>query len=59
MGACLTTSRNIITAIIDVRGTGFQSNEYKFEVYRKLGILEVQDIINVTQILSKNIDFIT
>ena len=43
----------IIIAYIDVSGTGGQSNEYMFGVYRNLGTIVSKDIINVTQFLSK------
>ena len=54
--AFLTNNQKVITAIIDVRGSGGQSNEYKFEVYRKLGAKEIQDIFSVTKFLSKKYD---
>ena len=52
------TSMEIITAFMDVRGTGFQSNEYMFEIYRNLGKIETRDIINVTTFLSKKFNCI-
>jgi hypothetical protein len=33
-GDYLVTSRNIVYASIDGRGTGFQSDEFMFKVYR-------------------------
>ena len=54
--AFLTHNQKIITAIIDVRGTGGQSNEYKFEVYRNLGAKEIQDIVSVTKFLCRKYD---
>ena len=49
----LSVSMKIIIAYIDVSGTGGQSNEYMFGVYRNLGTIVSKDIINVTQFLSK------
>ena len=48
----------MIYVSIDGRGTGFQSNDYKFQVYRNLGTVEMQDQINVTRRLINNYDFI-
>ena len=53
MEAYLTDTRKIIVAQIDGRGTGYLSNEYMFEVYRNLGTIEIQDIINITKFLIK------
>ena len=41
-----------------MRGSGGQSNEHKFQVYRKLGTVEVVDIKNVTLFLKKQFPFI-
>ena len=48
----------IITAFIDVRGSGSQHKENMFEVYRNLGTIEIRDIINVTTFLSKKFNCI-
>jgi len=48
-GEYLVTSRNVIYASIDGRGTGFQSDEHLFQVYRHLGSVEIQDQISVTR----------
>jgi len=48
-GEYLVTSRRIIYASIDGRGTGFQSDEHLFQVYRNLGTVEIQDQIAVTR----------
>jgi len=47
-GEYLATSRGVIYVSIDGRGTGFQSDEYLFEVYRRLGTVEMADQIAVT-----------
>jgi len=48
-GEYLVTSRRVIYASIDGRGTGFQSDEHLFQVYRNLGTVEIQDQISVTR----------
>jgi len=48
-GEYLVTSRNVIYVSIDGRGTGFQSDEHLFQVYKHLGTVEIQDQINVTR----------
>ena len=45
----LVTSRNVVYVLMDVRGTGFQSNEFLFSVYRRLGTVEMEDQIAVTR----------
>ena len=41
---------------MDARGTGFQSNEFLFSVYRNLGTVEMEDQISVTrQLVNDNI----
>lgn len=54
----LTSNYGIAYAIIDGRGTGFQSNEYKFEVYHKLGTVEMEDQISVTKELLDKFTFL-
>jgi len=55
-GEYLATSRNIIYVLMDARGTGFQSNEFLFSVYRNLGTVEMEDQISVTrQLVNDNI----
>jgi len=50
----LTTSRDIVYIRIDGRGSGYQSDELLFQVYRKLGDLEIKDQITSTrQLLSR------
>jgi hypothetical protein len=40
-GDYLVTSRNIVYASIDGRGTGFQSDEFMFKVYRYSSIRSI------------------
>ena len=54
----LSSSYGIAFAIIDGRGTGFLSNEYMFEVYRKLGSVEMQDQIYGAQQLLERYEFL-
>merc|ERR1711963_264760 len=50
----LTSNYGIVYATIDGRGTGFKSNEYMFEVFHKLGTVEMQDqIAGAKQLLSQ------
>jgi len=54
----LTSSKDIVYVLMDGRGTGFQSNEYKFQVYRNLGTVEMDDQISVTRKLTEMFDYI-
>jgi len=56
-GEYLVTSRRVIYASIDGRGTGFQSDEHLFQVYRNLGTVEIQDQISVTRKLVNTYPF--
>lgn len=47
-GEYLATTRNLCMPP-DGRGTGFQSDEYKFLVYRNMGTLEMVDQIEVAR----------
>jgi len=57
-GEYLVTSRNVIYASIDGRGTGFQSDEHIFQVYRQLGTVEIKDQISVTRELLKTYPYL-
>jgi len=52
-GHYLASSKGVIYVSIDGRGTGFQSDEYLFQVYRNLGTVEMQDQIAVTRKLAE------
>ena len=43
----LASQRNFIVASVDVRGTGFQGDDFKHAIFRKLGSYEVSDTIHV------------
>lgn len=48
-GTYLASSQGIIYGSIDARGSGRQSTDLKFAVYRNLGSVEVEDQIFVTK----------
>ncbi|XP_018402470.1 PREDICTED: venom dipeptidyl peptidase 4-like [Cyphomyrmex costatus] len=54
----LTTNRSIVHASIDVRGSAFKGSNMLFEIYRKLGTVEIEDTIAVTEILQKQYSWI-
>jgi len=54
----LTSNYGVVYATIDGRGTGFQSNEYKFEVYHKLGTVEMIDQIEAAKQLLEKFEFL-
>ena len=54
----LSSNYGVVTAIIDGRGTGFLSNEYMFEVYHRLGTVEIADQIAGTQQLLRQFSFL-
>ncbi len=57
-GAYLTTSEQVIYAVIDGRGSGFQGDEMLMEIYKDLGGPEVQDQMDVTRRLIELYSFI-
>ncbi|KYN10654.1 Venom dipeptidyl peptidase 4 [Trachymyrmex cornetzi] len=54
----LTTNRSIVHAWIDGRGSAFKGSNMLFEIYRKLGTVEIEDTIAVTEILHKRYSWI-
>lgn len=48
-GASLVSSKNVIYASIDGRGSGKQSDDFMYKIYRKLGTVEIADQIDVTK----------
>jgi dipeptidyl-peptidase-4 len=54
----LSSSKDIVYVLMDGRGTGYQSNEYKFQVYRNLGTVEMDDQISVTRQIAQQFDYI-
>ena len=45
-------------AVVDGRGTGFQSDEYKFQVYRNLGTVEMDDQIALVRAIVDTHEYI-
>jgi len=57
-GTYLTTSEDVIYAVIDGRGSGFRGDDLLFELYYKLGGPEVEDQLDVTRQLLKRFSFL-
>lgn len=57
-GYYLVTNKNIIYAFIDGRGSGYQGDRMLFEIYRKLGTVEIEDQLAVASKLVKIFNFI-
>lgn len=45
----LASNKSVVTAIIDARGSGRRSSNYRFAGYRNLGTVEVEDQIEVAE----------
>ncbi|XP_012223654.1 venom dipeptidyl peptidase 4 isoform X2 [Linepithema humile] len=54
----LTTNRRVIYAWIDGRGSAFKGSKMLFEIYRRLGTVEIEDTIAVTAELQKRYKWI-
>ncbi|KAG5333282.1 VDPP4 peptidase, partial [Acromyrmex heyeri] len=54
----LTTNRSMVHAWIDGRGSAFKGSNMLFEIYRKIGTVEIEDTIAVTEILQKQYSWI-
>ncbi|KAK5646380.1 hypothetical protein RI129_004844 [Pyrocoelia pectoralis] len=52
------TNHSYIYAFIDGRGSGKNGNKLLFQIYRKLGTVEIEDQIEVTRYLQKHYKFI-
>jgi len=57
-GTHLSSSRGVIYAMIDGRGSGFQGDKMLHEIYRRMGTVEIQDQIAVTKYLAENLPFV-
>lgn len=57
-GTYLTTSEGVIYGLIDGRGSGFKGDDMLHEIYYNIGIVEVQDQIDVTKQLINLYPFI-
>ena len=49
IGTFLAGSANVIYAIVDPRGSGYQGEDWRFAVYKKFGSAEVQSLTQVTK----------
>ena len=54
----LASQRNFIVAYVDVRGTGYQGDQFKHAVYGQLGRYETEDTLHVIRWLVDNIKYI-
>ncbi len=43
----LVSSLNFVVGIVDARGSSGQSEEMKFEIQKKIGIIDVEDQLSV------------
>jgi len=57
-GTHLSSSRGVIYAVIDGRGSGFQGDKMLHEIYRRMGTVEIQDQIAVTKHLAESLPFV-
>ncbi|KAG9510409.1 Dipeptidyl peptidase 4 [Fragariocoptes setiger] len=57
-GYYLASSKKTIYAMIDGRGSGYQGSRMAFEIYHKLGSVEIDDQLQVTRQLLKKFSFI-
>lgn len=45
----MTTNRSAVYALVEGRGSGNKGSKMLFEIYRALGTVEIQDIIDITK----------
>jgi len=57
-GEFLVSNYDIVYASIDGRGTGFQSDEYTYQLYKQLGTVEMEDQIGVTVDILKDLSYL-
>lgn len=57
-GTHLASSRGVIYAMIDGRGTGYQGDKMLHEIYRQMGTVEIEDQIQVVQHLINTLPFV-
>ncbi|GAB6021484.1 Inactive dipeptidyl peptidase 10 [Chamberlinius hualienensis] len=57
-GHYLSSNKSFIYGMIDGRGSGFQGEKRKFELYKRLGTVEVEDQINVITYLRDHLPFV-
>ncbi|KOC62680.1 Venom dipeptidyl peptidase 4, partial [Habropoda laboriosa] len=56
--AYMVTNRSVIYGRIDGRGSAYKGSKMLFEIYRKLGTVEIEDQITVTRILQQTYSWI-
>ncbi|CAK9799166.1 Venom dipeptidyl peptidase 4 [Anthophora quadrimaculata] len=56
--AYMVTNRSVIYGRIDGRGSAYKGSKMLFEIYRKLGTVEIEDQITVTSILQQTYSWI-
>ncbi|XP_043471588.1 venom dipeptidyl peptidase 4 isoform X2 [Leptopilina heterotoma] len=54
----MTTNRSTICALMEGRGSGNKGSKMLFEIYRALGTVEIQDIIDITRNLQEKYSWI-
>lgn len=54
----MTTNRSTICALMEGRGSGNKGSKMLFEIYRGLGSVEIEDIIDITKILQDKFSWI-
>ncbi|XP_076242870.1 venom dipeptidyl peptidase 4 isoform X2 [Calliopsis andreniformis] len=54
----MTTNRSVIYGHIDGRGSAYKGSKMLFEIYRRLGTVEIEDQIEVTRILQQRYSWI-
>ncbi|XP_053689574.1 venom dipeptidyl peptidase 4 isoform X2 [Sabethes cyaneus] len=57
-GHHMSSNRSVIYAKIDGRGSGLRGDRLLFQIYRKLGTVEVEDQIATTKTLTERLSFI-
>ncbi|KAK2581827.1 hypothetical protein KPH14_002294 [Odynerus spinipes] len=56
--AYMTTNRHVIYALIDGRGSSNKGSKMLFEIYKKIGTVEIEDQISVTRYLQETYPWI-
>ena len=54
IGTYLAGSANVVYAIVDPRGSGYQGEDWRFAVYKRFGTAEVQSLTQVAKHLQVN-----
>ena len=49
IGTYLAGSANVVYAIVDPRGSGYQGEDWRFAVYKRFGTAEVQSLTQVAK----------